>query len=85
MSVRKKQVILYIEFFKPQDIEKLEKMIKSLVDRKMFPPIYTLIPMISYRNMKQIKPQDFIKKTDVPLVTSPTELGREDDSTRIYD
>lgn len=64
--MKKSVCILYIEFFKEQDIKELEDMIRSLSKRKKFPAFRTLIPMVHYRNLSSIK--DVKLKVNPPYV-----------------
>ena len=70
MTVKKSLVTIVFEFFKPVDLEDLERNIRELVKRKRFPPFAKMTPMVSYKNMKQIsgRPYPLLMrdKRDIP-------------------
>lgn len=71
--IKRKQIVLYLEFFKNQDINKLEDWIRELVTKKMFPPFHTILCMVNHRGLIPVKSRDFIAKRDYPVV-----IDRED-------
>ena len=69
MTVKKKFVIMYFEFMKSQDIEKLEGTIRKLVKNRQFPAFRKFIPMIHYKNLKVVG-------FNQPVVINKDELNR---------
>lgn len=67
MSVKKSVMILYLEFYHPQDIAELESSLRTLSKKKKFPAFRKLIPMINYRNMKGIR--DVKTMISPPIIT----------------
>jgi hypothetical protein len=65
--MRKSRIIIYIEFFKPQNPEEIERKLRQLQKKKQFPPFRTLLPMVHHKNLKDIK-KDIELKVNPPIV-----------------
>lgn len=68
MSIKRKQIVLVIEFFRNQDPIDIESILRELAKKKKFPAFSTIIPMISAYNVRQVKSMPYplvIKDEDI--------------------
>jgi len=58
--MRKSKYIIYIEFFKPQKPEDIEKTIRKLSKKKEIPSFRNLLVCIHHKNLKRIGEKDIV-------------------------
>jgi hypothetical protein len=70
MSLKKSRMMVYVEFFKPQNPRHIEGKLRELAKERTLPPFRKLTVMIDHKNMKST---DSITKH--PLVLKDSEIG----------
>lgn len=72
MSVKKSRVVVFIEFFNPQNLEILDSQIRELVKKNKFPAFRTMMIGCDYKGLRNIN-DDKIFKTPLMISSSETE------------
>jgi hypothetical protein len=70
--MKKKFITLQIEFFKNQNPETIENQLRRLVKQRKFPAFRKCIPMVHYKNLKQIDLRD-----DFPMMVDDDDINKE--------
>lgn len=71
--MKKRTMILFIEFFENQDPKKIEDQLRWLVKKKRFPRFQTLLTMVNYKNLKQRN-----IKEEFPLMVEPDDIKKKE-------
>ena len=64
--MKKRNITVNIEFFKNQDPDTIEQLLRRLVEQKRFPAFHRCMVMVNHKNLKSIKNNK--SESDFPVV-----------------
>ena len=70
MSVKKRHIFIYLEFFKDVDVAEIEKKIRGMVKKGVLPPINKGRILIDHKGLKRIEKRDRV----YPFILNPKTL-----------
>ncbi len=78
MNIRKSRVLVYFEFFKEQDLIKLEEQLRYLEKTKRIPSFHKLTIFVHHKGLRTVRTSEFLDEKEIPFVVDKNDLEKDE-------